>query len=304
MKKLFLFVCSVALFACSSLQPVQTENVKAFARSTRLMSAVPGELYGGITRYRHQLKMVEVSTVHRPEKLVEELDRMAAVNRRFLQNAAQVHGSMALVEAYAKALLALTDEGYAKATGKGGEDLGLQLNTALSTYNKLFSRNLPPSVGDFIGGVVARIGSAKLRSLQKKYLRSFVDSGAVLVTAVCDYYAASVAGTLQVELSSLNNQLSNVMTHFYANLYEYQKAQNVNSFDYLKLYNPLYMEMKRELEDLHYLHEKSSAAMVSLKLAHQSLQGAVENPVPGRLLTEVKDLYAAAAELRALLNKK
>lgn len=301
---LLVHICSAVVCACGSLQPAHTESVKAFAKAAKMMSAVPGELYGGVARYRHQLKMVEVSTVHRPEKLVEELDKVAVLNRRFQQTAAQVHASMALVDVYAQALLTLTDEGYAKAVGKGGTDLGLQLHTALSTYNKLLGRNLPPSVGDFIGGVVARIGSAKLRRLQKKHLRSFVDSGAVLVTAVCDYYTGTVAGTLQVELSSLSKGLTNVMTHFYATVYEYQKAQNVNAFDYLKLYNPLYMQMKEELEDLHQLQSKAAVAMEGLKAAHRSLQGVVDGAVPGRLTAEVKELHAAATELRGLLNKK
>ncbi len=301
--KVFLPVLLISVYSCGTLKTAHTDNVKAFARSAKVLSAVPGKLYEDIAFFRHNLKMIEVSTVHRSEKLVEELNKVAALNRRFQNNAAQINSATMLIESYAECLLALTGAAYEKQWAKQGDELSLQLETAFTSYNKMFNQKLPPSIGGFIGGVVTKVGSIKLRTLQKKYLKSFIDTGAVIIKEVCDYYTETVAMALDSEVSSLDNQFINVLSHFYDNIYEYQKKQSINSFDYLKQYNPLYMEMKEKLGDLHLLQTSTIAAMKQLKLAHQSLQTMVDASLPGELSVEIKDLYSAAKEINATLKK-
>ena len=301
--KFFLFSFLLFIYSCGTLKTAHSDNVKTFARSAKLLSRVPGELYNDIAAYRHQLKMIEVSTVHRTEKLIEELDKLYSIKRRYEDNALQITTSSALIESYCECLLTLTDAAYEKQWTKQGGELSLQLNTAFASYNTPFNKKLAPSVGQFIGGVVTQLGAVKLRSLQKKYLRSFVDTGSLIINDVCDYFTGSVSLTLDNELASLDKQFSNVMTTFYDNIYEYQKQQSINPFDYYKYYNPLYLEMKEKLEDLHVLESRTVAAMALIKAAHQGLKNSVDVALPAELITEINDLYTATAAIDVSLKK-
>lgn len=302
MRQIFVLL-SFGFCSCATLQSSHTDNVKAFARSAKVLSAVPGKLYSDMANYRYSLKMIEVSTVHRPEKLVEELDKIAVINSRFQNNAVQIAASASLIESYAECLLALTDAAYEQNWHKQSDELSLQLHTAFACYNQVCNQKLPVSAGRFIGEVVTRLGSIKLRSLQKKYLRNFVDTGALIIGDVCDYFTGTVGGTVEAELSSLDNQSANVMTHFYDEIYEYQKGQSINSFDYLKQYNPLYMEMKARLENLHTLEGKTMQAMQRIKEAHQSLQSSVDAPGQTGILANITALYLITSEINAYLKK-
>ena len=298
---LILFV--LVATGCGTLKSTHTDNVKAFAKSAKTLSAAPGELYQDISDYRHQLKLIEVSTIYASDKIVPRLNKIVEVKNQFEQNAAQINQSASLIESYAQCLLALTDAAYEKEWGKQSDELSLQLNTAFDSYNKLFNKKLPSSVGNFIGGVVSQIGSIKLRQLQKRYLKSFVDTGAVIINDVCDYFTTIVALTLDNELNDLDKQFANIMTTFYDNVYDYQKAQNVNPFDYLKYYNPLYLDMKEKLEVLHDLQTKTITSMQRIKTAHQKLQTAVDFNQPSELIAEIKDLYAATNDIKSSLKK-
>ncbi|RYF86490.1 MAG: hypothetical protein EON98_03545 [Chitinophagaceae bacterium] len=291
------------LVGCSTLQSSHTENVKAFARSAKVLSVVPGELYSDISSYRHQLKLIESSTIYSSDKIVPRLNKLLEVKAQFDQNAAQIHQSALLIESYAECLMALTDEGYQKQLGKEGDDLSLKLNAAIQSYNQSFQKSIPVNVGSFIGSVVTKIGSLKLRQLQKRYLKSFVDTGALVINDVCDYFTSTVAGSLENELSSLDNQFVNTMTTFYDNVYEYQKSQNINPYDYLKSYNPLYLDMKAKLELLHSLQQKMVAAMDRIKIAHEKLRLTVDLQQPTQMIEEIKQLYASTAEVQTAFKK-
>lgn len=302
MKILFLFLI-IVFCSCGTLKTTHTQNVKSFALSAKALSAVPGKLYNNVADYRHELKMIEVATVYRPEKLVEQLNTVYALNQRFQANAVQIHSAASLIQTYAECLLALTDAAYEKQWSKQGDVLSSQLSSAFSSYNKTFSKKLPLNVGSFIGGVVTKVGSIKLRSLQKRYLKNFVDTGSLIINDVCDYFNSTVSPTMSNELSSLDRQFTDVMTHFYEYIYDYQEKQNANPFDYLKQYNPMYIELKEKLNTLHELQTKMDFAMQSIKRAHQSLRSLVDTSTRTELVAEIQDLYAAANDVKATLRK-
>lgn len=283
--------------SCKTIFP-ENRNVKLFARSAKVISMVPGDLYQDVSNYRHQLKLVESSTIYAPDKIISRLNKILEVKNQFEQNAMQMSHSASLIESYADCLLALTDESYNKEISKEGQDLAEKLNGALSSYNQAFNKSIPLTVGNFIGGVVTQIGSAKLRQLQKKYLKSFVDTGSHIINVVCDYFATSVAGSLDSEMNSLDNQFHNIMTSFYDNIYEYQKIRNVNPFDYLNSYNPLYLEMKQKLDGLHHLQKTTIAAMHSIKQAHEKLRLSVNAGMSSEMIPEIQELYTATGEVQ------
>lgn len=293
------FPCLILfLFSCSTLHSGHSENVKAFAKSAKALSAVPGELYSHISDYRHQLKLIESSTIYASDKIIARLDKILDMKRQFDQNAAAINNSTLLIESYAECLLALTDESYKQFEKQTGE-ISLKINAAVTSYNQGLNRRVPVNVGNFIGGVVLQIGSIELRHLQKKYLKSFVDTGAHIINGICDYFTTTVAASLDNEMSSLDHQFTNIMTTFYDNIYEYQKSQNVNPFDYLRQYNPMYLDMKEKLQSLHSLQKKTIASMQRIKDAHEKLRIVVDLPPSKELVTEIKELYMATTEVQA-----
>ena len=300
--RIILLAFVFGLISCNTLHSGHNENLKAFAKSAKALCSVPGELYKDISEYRHQLKLIESSTIYSPDKIITRLDKLLDVKRQFDENAIQVQQSALLIESYAECLLALTDESN-KQFDEQSTELSLKLNAAVTSYNQGFKKNVPVNVGGFIGGVVKQIGSIKLKRLQKQYLKSFVDTGAYIINDICDYFTSSVAASLDNELSSLDRDFTNIMGTFYINVYEYQKAQNVNPFDYLKYYNPLYLDMKERLEDLHMLEQKTIASMQRIKDAHEKLRLALDMPPSKELIAEIKELYIATAEVQTAYNK-
>ena len=93
------------------------------------------------------------------------------------------------------------------------------------------------------------------------------------------------------------------MTTFYDNIFEYQKRQNVNAFDYLRYYNPMYLQMKERLIDLHSLQKKTIASMQRIKEAHEKLRIAVNLPPSKELLAEIEEVYVATAEVQKAYKK-
>jgi hypothetical protein len=300
--RLFFFILLLLLFSCSTIRHDQSDNVKAFAKSAKALSGVPGELYGHISDFRHQLKLVESSTIYTSDKIIARLDKILDMKKQFDQNAVAIKQSAMLIETYAECLLALTDESY-KQFDKQSNDLSLKLNAAVTSYNLSMNQRIPPNTGAFLGGVVREIGSVQLKHLQKKYLKSFVDTGAHIINGICDYFTTSVAASLNNEMSSLDNQFSNIMTTFYDNIYEYQKSQNVNPFDYLRYYNPMYLEMKEKLGDLHNLQIKTIISMQKIKDAHEQLRLSVDMVPSKELIAEIKELYIITNEVQTAYQK-
>ena len=285
-------------YSCSTLQNPHKQNVKAFAVAAKGLSLAPGELYQNVSDYRHELRTIESATLFTTDKVIPRLNAILETKRAFEKNAAQVKGAGLLIVSYTECLLALVDDGYYKNLNAGSKDLSLQLTAALSTYNKSFNKQLPVSVGGFLGLVVNQIGSVKLKQLQKKYLKEFVTNGSFIINDVCDYFTNEMALSLQNEMSSLDKQFENVMSNFYDNIEQYQRKHDVNPFDYLKNYNPLYLRLKEKLTDLHLMQTNTIAAMQQVKTTHELLKTSVDSNLSKELGPKLNELYAAMQDMK------
>lgn len=301
MRSLLIIVWIVS--GCATLKSHHTQNVKSFARSCKTLSVVPGQLFQNISDYRHDLRMIESSTLFTPEKVIVRMNKIVESKEKFDQNAAKINGAATLIESYAECLLALTDDSYATDWKKQSDDLSMKLNSAVATYNRSFQTAIPPSIGKFIGGVVNKIGSIKLKQLQKQYLKTFVDTGAFIINDVCDFLSETTAETLQYELTSLDQQFENIMASFYDKVLEFEEKRSVNPFNYLKDYNPVYLDMKARLNGLHYMQQQMVASMKKIKSAHEKLQVSVDNQMTGEIITEIRELYAIANEITSSYKK-
>ena len=178
------------------------------------------------------------------------------------------------------------------------EELSLKISSTLNGYNAAFNKKIPANIGNFLGMVVSKFGSMHLKDLQKKYLKQFINSGAVIVNDVCDYFTQDVSVSLKNEMSSLDAQFTNVMKNFYDNVEIYERKQNVNPFDYYKYYNPVYLGMKQTLTQLHSLQDQTIVAMQKIKIAHAKLQSSLNVNVSGEFFAEVKDLYSTMEKIK------
>lgn len=231
------------------------------------------------------------------------LNAILDTKRAFEKNAQQINNACLLVGSYAECLLSLVDEDYYKSVRTETIELSLQLATALSAYNKNFKKNIPLNAGDFLGFVVNKLGSVKMKQLQKKYLKEFINNGDLIITDVCDYFTNEMALSLENEMSSLDKQFDNVMSNFYDNIEQYQRKQDVNPFDYLKNYNPIYLTLKEKLNNLHYMEAAIMAAMKKIKSTHTLLKVSIDNKIFPQLTQEVKELYAITQEIKTVYLK-
>lgn len=298
-----LFAILIVFSGCKTiLTTTHTNNVEGFARSAKTLSTAPGELYRNISDFRHELRLIESSTLFSSDKVIPRLDNISDMRRQFETNAAQINQACMIINAYAQSLLALVDEGYQKGLEDEDENLALQLNSAITAYNKNFNKNIPAGVGDFLGVVINKIGSVKLRKLQKEYLKEFVVQGDVIVDDVCDYFAVEVATSLDNEMLSLNSQFVNVMGNFYDNIEQYQRNQNINPFDYLKNYNPMYISLKDRLTGLHKLKIVTVSAMKGIQTTHEKLKESVLADNPVNLKEDILSLFDAVKEIKSVYD--
>jgi hypothetical protein len=297
--RFILFVVFLSIITgCNTLQQTHTSNVKVFAKAAKDISTAPGDLYHSISNFRHDLKMVEISTLFSEDLVITQLNDALIRKIQFEKNANQINEACVLIESYSECLLALTDNGYQKNLGKQSNDFALRMTTALSTYNKYSNKKIPSSIGSFLSVVVTKVGSIKLRQLQKKYLKEFVESGSLIINDVCNYFSEDVSASLNLELGSLKNQFEELMKTFYNSVKDYQKKQNVNPYDYLTQYNPLYISLKQKLISLDSLKNRTIEAMGQIKSTHEILKTSVNIHMPDELLAEVKELYATTLSLK------
>ncbi len=298
-----LVVFLLAFTSCRSLlTTTHTSNVEGFARSAKTLSTAPGELYRNISDFRHDLRLIESSTLFTSDKVIPRLNSIADMRLQFENNAAQINQACMIINSYAQSLLALVDNGYQQQLEDEDKNLALELSSAIETYNKNFNKQIPAGVGDFLGTVINKVGSIKLRKLQKQYLKEFVVQGDVIVDDVCDYFAVEVASSLENEMASLDNQFVNVMGNFYDNIEQYQRNQNINPFDYLKDYNPMYISLKEKLAGLHKLKRMTVSAMKNIQTTHDKLKESVLSENPKDLKADILSLFSTMKEIKSVYD--
>ena len=145
------------------------------------------------------------------------------MQQAFEQNVSKVKEACELISTYSDGLMSLAGAG--KNLEETSEDLSLRISCALKNYNSAFKKQIPVSVGNFLGVVVSQLGSIELKKLQTKYLKEFINSGAVIINEVCDYFTGDMSLSLKSEMSSLDAQFKNGMHNFYDNVETFQPKQ-------------------------------------------------------------------------------
>ena len=291
------------LTSCTPSKPEYLQNVAAFGSTAKKLSTAPGDLYQQISDFRHDLRLIYASTFFSSDTVIARLNKIIEYKKNFEENIELTYSACRIISTYAECLLSITDDKYVKTTGLESGELGLKLNNVISGFTIRKGASLPKSVGSFLGMVVNEIGSMRIQTLQKKYLKEFIDSGSLLINTIGDYLTDVVGENVNLELSSLDIQFSQTMHSFYDNIEAYQRKQNVNPFDYLKNYNPLYLDMKERLANIYQLQQKTIGAIQNIKTAHEALRAASDNNTASNSSEEIKKLYASMVDVNNVLSK-
>jgi hypothetical protein len=103
-------------------------------------------------------------------------------------------------------------------------------------------------------------------------------------------------------MASLDNQFANVMGNFYDNIEQYQRNQNINPFDYLKNYNPMYISLKEKLTGLHRLQAMTVSAMKGIQATHERLKESVLTDNPVNLKSDIMSLFKTMKEIKSVYD--
>ncbi len=291
------------LTSCAPAKPEYLQNVASFGRTTRQLASAPGDLYQQISDFRHELRLIRASAIFNGDSVISTLNRLITYKKSFEENVQLTYSACSIISTYAECLLSITDQQYVRANGIETGDLGLKLNNVISGFSLRRGAALPKNVGSFLGMVVTEIGSARIQKLQKKYLKEFIDSGSVLINTISDYLTDVVGENLNLELPLLDQQFTDAMLQFYYNIEPYERKVDINHYDYLKNFNPLYLAMKERLETLHILQQKTITAMQNIKTAHEALRSATDSNTISKSAEEMKKLYASMVDVNAVLKK-
>lgn len=293
----------VVIIGCAPAKPEYLQNVASFGRTARQLSTAPGDLYQQISDFRHELRLIRASVLFNGDSVISTLNRLMDYKKSFEENVQVTYSACNIISTYAECLLSITDQQYVRANGIETGDLGLKLNNVISGFSINKNAKLPKTAGSFLGMVITEIGSGRIKQLQKKYLKEFIDSGSVLVNTISDYLVEVVGENLSLELPLLDKQFNDAMLQFYYNIEPYERKIEINHYDYLKNFNPLYLNMKERLENLHLLQQKTITAMQRIKTAHDALLTAADSNTIANSTEEMKQLYASLMDVNAVMKK-
>lgn len=293
----------LVLTGCSTLNTSHIQNVNSFAVSANKLSAAPGELYQEIADFRNDLRLVESATLFSSDKIIPRLNQVLQRKEEFESNVTKTNAACSIIGNYAQSLLLLVDVNYHKQLGVHSGEMGLRISSAISSYNSKCNQHIPVSIGGFLSNVVNKIGSIRLRQLQKKYLQEFVDTGSVVINDVCGFLTDNVAPSIENELSSLDSQFENIFLNFYDNIEQYQRGQQVDPYDYLAKYNPMYINMKEKLMVLHNLHIKTLNAVKLMQQTHEQLRITADAEPPAGLVEKIKTLFNSFQDISAEFDR-
>jgi hypothetical protein len=161
---------------------------------------------------------------------------------------------------------------------------------------------IPSSVGSLTSSIISEMGQLRIAQLQKKYLRSAIQTARAPFENICEDFILLDSLKLRNELANLPNYLDNNYANFLENIRAYEKEGN-NPYNYYKEYTPIYSSWLSQINELNELASRTIEAFRSLKTCIGELETYVNASNPGPPPGAFKDLMRIYSDLIGVYSK-
>lgn len=319
-KLLALLPVACMLFSCSTLKPVQLTAVEKYSIATKGISAIPSDVYFRVYQLRSQAQSLQLSgiiaTNQSEHESVDALQLDFNDKFKFLDLVDSFSYAYKIVGNYAGMVHALISPSYLNEFTKNRKQWQTSFDGLVVNYNKACLQKVPPSkpiptsVGKIATTIINEMGSLKIKSLQKKYLKTAIHEARAPFEGICDDFLNTDIPKLKRELAGLPTFMNENYKDFLNHEKYYETQQGNNPYNYYRYYLPVYANWQLQLKELNLLVDKLAVCILDLRNGFGILEDYIntENPgvnLPGELqkldtdyinLTETIARFANARE--------
>lgn len=263
------------LVSCTSLKSSQLNAVEKYTIVTKGISAIPPDVYNRVYQLRSQTQTLQLSgVIATNESAKESIDALQldlSDKLKFLDMVDSFAFAYRIVGKYADLVHCLISESYLKEFTKNKKEWQSSFDGLVTTYNAACTKRIPqstripPSVGSIAANIINELGAAKIKSLQKKYLKAAVSTARKPFEGICDDFLNTDIPKIQKELVELPAFINENYKDFLNNLKAYETKQGNNPYNYYKLYLPIYLNWQVQLRELSTLVEQLQVCILGLR---------------------------------------
>ncbi|MBS1511937.1 MAG: hypothetical protein JST86_13905 [Bacteroidetes bacterium] len=288
-------ICAVIiclLASCAGLKSAQLTAVEKYTVVTKGVSAIPPDMYSRVYQLRSQTQTLQLSGVIATNEMAQEsinaLSSDLQDKLKFLDMVDSFAYAYRIVGNYADLVHCLISESYLKNFTKNKNEWQHNFDGLVTTYNAACvnripqSTQIPSSVGSIAANIINEMGAAKIKYLQKKYLRNAISTARSPFEGICDDFLNTDIPKIQKELTSLPVFIDENFKDFLNNERAYENKQGNNPYNYYKYYLPIYLNWQVQLRELNELISKLQVCIRSLRESYGILDDYVNEANPSR----------------------
>jgi hypothetical protein len=295
------------LFSCAGLKPSQINAVEKYTIITKGISSIPPDVYNRVYHLRSQTQTLQLSGViatnESARESIEALQLDLGDKLKFLDMVDSFAYAYRIVGKYADLVHCLISESYLKDFTKNKQEWQSNFDGLVKTYNAACAKRMPPStrippsVGSIAANIIKELGSAKIKSLQKKYLKAAISTARSPFEGICDDFLNTDIPKIQKELTELPSFVNENYKDFLNNLKAYESKQGNSPYNYYRLYLPIYLNWQVQLRELNTLVSRLQVCILSLRNSYGVLDNyisavKVSNDIPAELLQLETDYFS------------
>jgi hypothetical protein len=279
------------LFSCAGLKTSQLNAVEKYSIVTKGISAIPPDVYNRVYQLRSQTQTLQLSgVIATNESAKESIDALQldlSDKLKFLDMVDSFAYAYRIVGKYADLVHCLISESYLKDFTKNKKEWQSSFDGLVTTYNAACAKRIPqptripPSVGNIAANIINELGSAKIKSLQKKYLKAAVSTARKPFEGICDDFLNTDIPKIEKELAELPSFVNENYKDFLNNLKAYETKQGNSPFNYYHSYLPIYLNWQVQLRELNTLVKQLHICIVSLRNSYGVLDDFINNDKAG-----------------------
>ncbi|MGG9962518.1 hypothetical protein [Ferruginibacter sp. SUN106] len=298
------------LLSCIGLKTSQLTAVEKYTIVTKGISVVPPDVYNRVYQLRSQTQTLQLSgVVATNESAKESIDALQADlsdKLKFLDMVDSFAYAYRIVGKYADLVHCLISESYLKDFTKNKKQWQSSFDGLVTTYNAACAKRIPqstripPSVGSIAANIINELGSAKIKSLQKKYLKNAVSTARKPFEGICDDFLNTDIPKIQKELEALPQFVNENYKDFLNNVKAYETKQGNNPYNYYKWYLPIYLNWQVQLRELSTLVNQLHICILSLRNSYGVLDNYISADKPGKEVPA--EIIQLEADYLALLD--
>jgi hypothetical protein len=246
------------------------------------------------------------------EKVIAKMEKMKNEYYEDLMTADNVKKIYQLLATYLNSLETLASDKYSKEIEKKSAELGKKMNGMIAGFNASPGNKirLPLNPGEWLSSLATIQGRIKLKTMQAKFLKEYINLSDTLVQAIYRNYSELQVPVMEAWFSEAGNrirdQFKRSISSYLQNLT--RNAENTTTIVSIEFYskiNPIYYELTDEVYRNQVLLEQTDSLMKNLARTHSSMKSMFDAGTNWiSVIEEVDGLKDKLFILKDLFNKE